>query len=320
MNIEAQQLDRSARTKLHNIDCDIHPKSSLYARSDVNIFFWLPKTAGGTISAGIRSDPAVEWQYYVSPDGTPTPKAAQTWFGGHLHFGHHLIYNAQPVYFTILRDPIERLISEFFYHHQHKLPGIHIPDDEIVPAFIRMVEAAPHLNYCSYMFSDYCAQKETAHQGLPAWDGNPITGFELIVRRDKRYGYLTENVSFENVNVDEAFWRASNNLRSMRFIGFFDDLEDTVARLNREFGLNISLNIRMHETSWKPELADLPGYVGSMLRRKTEADYELLRAAERVSTGPLTKPYRFWRKKMYSVGTALRAFAHPKKFIRRTRS
>jgi hypothetical protein len=127
-----------------------------YPRSDVRIFFWLPKTAGGTLAQGIRSDPAVQWQYWVSPDAVPAPSDSQTWFGGHLHFGH-LIYNAQPVYFTILRDPIERLISEFFYHHQHDLPGIYIPDDQIVPAFTRMVEAAPHLNYCSYMFSDYCA-------------------------------------------------------------------------------------------------------------------------------------------------------------------
>ena len=29
MNIEARQIDRSAKTKLQIIDCDIHPKSSL---------------------------------------------------------------------------------------------------------------------------------------------------------------------------------------------------------------------------------------------------------------------------------------------------
>jgi hypothetical protein len=92
-----------------------------YARSDINIFFWLPKTAGGTLAQGIRSDPGVQFQDAVSPDAMPVPSDAQTWFGGHLHFGHHLIYNARPVYFTILRDPIERLISEFFYHHQHDL-------------------------------------------------------------------------------------------------------------------------------------------------------------------------------------------------------
>lgn len=277
-----------------------------YPRSDVRIFFWLPKTAGGTLAQGILSDPAVKFQYWTSPDELAAPSDAQTWFGGHLHFGHHLIFNAQPVYFTILRDPIERLTSEFFYHHHHQLPGIYIPDDQIVPAFIRMVEAAPHLNYCSYMFSDYCAQKEAAHDGLAAWDGNPTTGFELVVRRNKRYGFLTENVAFERVNIDEALRRASKNLRAMRFIGFFDRLEDAAARLNREFGLNVGLDIRMHETAWKPKLADLPGHVGAMLRRKTEADYEFFREAERAPTAVLPKAYRLWRSVFRSRAAWLR--------------
>lgn len=265
-------------------------------RSDIRVFFWLPKTAGGTLAASIRSSPGVQWLFWISPDAIPAPSSDQIWFGGHLHFGHHLFYNAKPMYFTILRDPIERLISEFFYHHQHNLPGIYIPDDEIVPAFARLVEAAPHLNYYSYMFSDYCVEKEIADEGLPPWDGTPVTGFNLIVRRDQRYGYLVENVPFHKVNIDEAFRRASKNLLSMHFIGFFDRLGETTAFLNREFGLNAGLDMRMHETAWKPNLDDLPGHIAAMLRRKTEADYEFLRAAQQAPAAALSPPNRFWRK------------------------
>ena len=209
--------------------CSGTPREFLAALGVADHDHFEPALGGAAVRAyqGILSDPAaVKFQYWISPDELPAPSDAQTWFAGHLHFGHHLIYNAQPVYFTILRDPIERLISEFFNHHHHPQPGIYIPDDQIVPAFIRMVEAAPQLNYYSYMFSDYCAQKEAAHQGLAAWDGNPTTGFELVVARNKRYGVLTENVAFECVNVGEALRRASKNLHAMRFIGFFDRLND----------------------------------------------------------------------------------------------
>jgi hypothetical protein len=159
-----------------------------------------------------------------------------------------------------------------------------------------MVEAASHLNYCSYMFSDYCVQKEAAHQGLSVWDGDPVRGLDLIARRNERYGFLAENVSFENINVDEAFRRASMNLLSMQFIGFFDYLTHAAARLDHEFGLKVDLDIRRHETPRKPRLADLPSNVGAMLKRKTEADYEFFHEAERSPTAALPWPYRSWRK------------------------
>ena len=171
------------------------------------------------------------------------------------------------------------------------MPGIFIPDDEIVPAFVRLVEATPHLNYYCYTFSAYCAQKEAAHLGLSAWAGDPTKGYELIKGRDKRFGFLVENVAFEKIGIDGALRRASNNLDSMQFIGFFDHLENATARLKREYGLNVALNTRMHETIRKPKLADLPGHIGAMLKRKTEADYEFFREAKQAPTAVLPKAY-----------------------------
>jgi hypothetical protein len=264
-------------------------------RSDVHIFFWLPKTSGGTLTTGIDNNPGVQRQLWPSPRELLAPSSAEIWFGGHLHFGHHLIYHAEPSY-TVLRDPIERLISEFFYHHQHQLPGIFIPDDEIVPAFIRLVEAAPHLNYCSYMFSDYCFVKEAAAEGLPPWRGCPIAALDLLARRNERYGYLAENVPFHKIDVEEAFRRASKNIQLMRFIGFFNHLPETTTRLKREFAISVGLDLRMHKTTWKPHLDDLPSHVAAMLKRKTEADYELIHEAQSAPTAALPRAYRWWRK------------------------
>jgi hypothetical protein len=249
-------------------------------RSDLRFFFWMPKTAGGTLAAGIRSNPGVQWPTgLLSPGDLPAPSSDQVWFGGHMAFGLHLIYNAEPAYFTVLRDPIDRLISEFFYHHQHPLPGIFIPDDEIVPAFIRLVEGAKHLNYYSYMFSDYCFVKESAATGGKIWDGDSAAALDLIAKRDRRYGFLSENVPFEQVDVDEAFRRALRSLALMRFVGFFDQLGDAKRCLKREFGLRVGLDHCVHKTKWKPRLEDLPGHVAKMLVSKTEADYEFFRSA-----------------------------------------
>jgi hypothetical protein len=255
-------------------------------RADMRFFFWLPKTAGGTLRLGIKDNPWARWPAYPSipsPDTLPAPSSAQLWVGGHMTFGLHLVYNAEPVYMTVLRDPIERLISEFFYHHQHDIPDIFIPDNELIPAFIRVVEAAEHLNVYSYMFSDYCFAKESIETGQGAWNGNPEVAFDLALRRSERLGFLTENIVFQNVNVEETFRKASNNIRSMRFIGFFDRFDNTLAYLRDEFGLDISRETRIHETRWKPPVEDLPGHIRDMLARKTEADREFFQNARQMA-------------------------------------
>jgi hypothetical protein len=209
----------------------------------------------------------------------PVPSADRLWVGSHSAFGLHLIYNAEPIYFTILRDPIERLISEFFYHHQHNLPGVFIPDHELIPAFIRLVESAEHLNYYCYMFSDYCFKKESIEAGLGAWNGNIATAFDLAVRRIERLAFLAENIPFQDVNVDEAFGKASRSVLSMRFVGFFDRFDRTTAYLKREFGLNVERRTRIHKTRWKPSQKDFPHHIRAMLTRKTEADYNIYQIA-----------------------------------------
>ena len=140
--------------------------SATQARNDIRIFFWLPKTAGGTIAAGIRTNAGAKWLGAINPEAVPASSYEQIWVGGHTSFGDHLIYDSKPLYFTVLRDPIDRLISEFFYAHQQRPPELFIPATEIGPSFKRLVEAGPHLNYYSYMFSAYCFEKEVAERGL----------------------------------------------------------------------------------------------------------------------------------------------------------
>jgi hypothetical protein len=247
-------------------------------RADMRFFFFMPKTAGGAIATGIRANVRAQWPldpYYPSPKALAPPSSDQIWLGGHTAYGLHLIYNAEPVYMTILREPVERLISEFFYHHRHPLPGIFIPDDELLPAFIRIVEAATHLNFYSYMFSDYCFVKESIEANQGEGNSDTDTALDLLRRRERRLGFLAENIPFHSVDIDDSFQKASSNILSMRFVGFFDRLDDTAAYLRDEFGLKVSLKTRIHKTRWKPRAKDLPGHIQTMLIRKTEADRDI---------------------------------------------
>jgi hypothetical protein len=257
----------------------------------MRFFFHVPKTAGGTLGLGIRSNPHVHWPLdcdFPEPDALPSPSARQIWLGGHCAFGLHEVYGAEPFYITVLREPVERLISEFFYTHDHKRPGLFLPHDERIPAFIRHVEAASHLNAYCHLFSDYCFVKEDGEAGMENWEGKVATVFDLLRRRNQRRGFLAENVSFDAVDVSVAYRKASNNIRQfMRFVGFFDRLDETVAYLQSEHGLAVSLEPHIHKTAWMPRAADLPAHIQAVLRRRTEADCELFHSTRRARSGLL---------------------------------
>ena len=253
-------------------------------RADMRFYFWLPKTAGGTIANGIRRHTNVKWLDYPRPDVADALSAtSQIWMGGHHAYGLDRIYNSEPIYLTVLREPIERMISEFFYHHSHKQPDIYIPDDELIPAFTRLVETAAHLNYYSYMFSDYCFAKESIEAGQGPWNGNIFTAHDLILRRDERLGFLVEKIPFQDVNIETTFQRASKNILNMSFIGLFDRLSDTTAYLKAAFGLDVGLATRSHETRWCPAMEDLPGHIQAMLKNKTQADSEFFHSTRPVA-------------------------------------
>ncbi len=85
------------------------------------------------------------------------------WVDGHTSFGLHHLHGMTPTYLTVLRDPVDRLISEFFFLHAHQ--EFFIPEHERLSAFIQSTKSQPHLNYYCSMFSAYCFDKQAAISG-----------------------------------------------------------------------------------------------------------------------------------------------------------
>jgi hypothetical protein len=250
-------------------------------RSDLWILYHLPKTGGGTISQTLRSNEKVVWPIadiisgFRNPSEMPAPSDKMLWQGGHVTFGLHEIYDAIPRYMVVLREPIDRLISEFFYAHAQSWPGIFLPEAERLPAFIRFVEAAPHLNYYSHMLSDYCFVKEGA------WEGTPAHALQLVRQRRMRFGFLATRVDFAAVDPHESFGRATGNLATFAHVGRFEDLAATAAWFE-SIGLSIDLTVRVNVTLHRPAWDDLPDNIKKALAAKTEADHELYREATRA--------------------------------------
>jgi hypothetical protein len=258
---------------------------SLRTRTDLWIFFHLPKTAGGTIFHSIRSGDRKNWplpdgRAHFEPDQMPPPSRRILWQGNHVAFGLHALYEAAPNYVTVFREPCERLLSEFFYSSAQNNPLIFRPEQERLPAFIRFVEEAPHLNYYCHMLSAYCFEKEGK------WDGTPAQALALLDARIERLGFLSSRIDYGECDPNADFKKASTTLREFRYVGVYEALQGVADWFARR-GVLIRMDERYHVTDFKPELSALPQSTRTALLRKTEADravYEAARAINKVQT------------------------------------
>jgi len=91
-------------------------------RSDRLIFLHIPKTAGVNVrellarqypgpQTFIRGAPEHQTLFHMSRGERETYRVV----GGHFRFGLHILFDSPSRYLTLLRDPIERVISHYSY-------------------------------------------------------------------------------------------------------------------------------------------------------------------------------------------------------------
>src|SRR6266496_250353 len=102
------------------------------AAEEAVIFLHVPKTAGTTLNR------LIEWEYPLFEMYSVDPvffrlSAAHLWqlpaqrlertrmFKGHMLFGLHKILPQRATYITVLREPIDRVISAFYFMRSYML-------------------------------------------------------------------------------------------------------------------------------------------------------------------------------------------------------
>ena len=106
------------------------------AAEEAVIFLHVPKTAGTTLNR------LIEWEYPLFQMYSVDPvffrwSASHLWrlppqrlkktrvFKGHMLFGLHKVLPQPATYISVLRDPIDRVISAFYFMRSYKLHPLH---------------------------------------------------------------------------------------------------------------------------------------------------------------------------------------------------
>ena len=122
----SEQAEKESRHLSHD------PASSANGSADAVIFLHLPKTAGTTVNRLIEWEYPLSEMYSIDPvlfewsaahlRKLPERRLRKTrMFKGHMLFGLHEVLPQPSTYITVLRDPVERVLSAFYFMRSYKL-------------------------------------------------------------------------------------------------------------------------------------------------------------------------------------------------------
>lgn len=225
-------------------------------RSDESIIFLhLPKTAGTTLNR------LIEWEYPLSEMYSVDPvlyewsaahlRQLPPWrlrkirmFKGHMTFGLHEVLPQPATYITVLRDPVDRVISAFYFMRSYKLHPLYWK-----------------LRRQKWTFEDYVRNS----------------------RRDNIQSKIVAGAKYEEPCTREIVERARYNLRRyFSVVGLSARLEESLALMKLRFGWKLSSYASFNVTRSRPKKRDLPEETVALIQQKNAFDIELYECAQEI--------------------------------------
>jgi len=223
------------------------------------IFLHLPKCAGTTLSRLIEWEYPARQIYSIDPSyfrwshrklmRLPSKRLARMLiFKGHMPFGLHARLPRPATYITFLREPIERVISEYYFMRHHRLH----------PQYRRLQTLS---------LEKYAAG--TPHHNVQT---------KLVSGRGDYPDFLAGDCN------DETLALAKNNLaKHFTFAGLTERFDEGLAALKLLFGWNLSRYAHFNVTGRvRPKKDTIPAGTQALIAERNKYDvrlYEYVRLA-----------------------------------------
>lgn len=227
------------------------------------IFLHLPK-AGGMTLHGILERRYPRKQIYTIDGAHPArsveqfqalPQAERARFRlvkGHLPFGlHHAVPNPS-TYITFLRNPVERVISQYYYAKSR-------PEHYLYA----------RLNSAGMSLYEYAARRLT-----PESSNQQTSILAGIQKRTWQMPITSETLALAKQNLQTHF----------RVVGLTEQFDTSLLLLQRAFGWSTPLYLRENVTADKPEAAQIDPRARALLTELNALDMELYAFARQLFT------------------------------------
>ncbi len=225
------------------------------AADEAVIFLHVPKAAGSTLNR------LIEWEYPLSEIYSIDP-VFYTWswahlqrlsqerlkktriFKGHMVFGLHAILPQPATYITVLREPVDRVLSAFYFMRSYKLH----------PLYWR-------LKFANYSLEDFVRRS----------------------RRENVQCKILAGAEYNEPCTAEICETAKENLlRYFSVVGLFERFEESLALMKLRFGWKLQRYSSFNVTRARPRKADIPRSTLDLIAEKNSFDISLYECAANV--------------------------------------
>ena len=293
---------------------NLTPRQSVGPQANIVIFDHIPKAAGGFMfglfAPNISESPSdiQNWHktpYYNVSHGMPNKEicpATNTLVWAHGLYGLHEYVDLTATYATVIRDPIERFISEYFWMAANSRTHQSISHRQVYESFVIDVDSLDNANFQTFHFSEPGRQ-------WPAQKWTHILGFD-------GYRAVFDHELMSKFPIATAYEKAMANLKThFTFVGISELAIESIFMMADLYGWKNLVhasnpNLRVNHAQQRPTIVELPIKTRRKLERITEADraiYDEYRhkfelAFEESDYGPA-----LMEMKSYLVGSELSA-------------
>jgi hypothetical protein len=226
------------------------------------IFIHVPKAAGTTLNR------LIEWEYPLLQIYSVDPyffkwSSAHLWrlskrrlkrfrvFKGHMMFGLHEILPQPATYITILRDPVDRVMSAFYFMRNYKL----------------------HPLYWKFRRENWT-----------------LEDFVTRLPRDNVQCKFIGGAVYEEPCTAEICERAKENLvRHFSVAGLLERFEESLALLKLRFGWRLNNYSSFNVTRTRPNKRDLPKSTLELIQERNRFDIELYECGAQLFQAAVNK-------------------------------
>lgn len=238
------------------------------------LFMHIQKTAGTSLVNMARhyyGSSIVSHADYCS--STPEELSKYNFVSGHFGYAYARRLMSGRYTFTFLRDPLERVLSFYFFCRSRELVRYEIyrlAHDHELPEFLEMCMADPFLK-------------------MQVWN-NQV--WQLA------YGYtLPDTLTLEDFSPDQLLELSKDHLQAFSLVGFTETFDKDAATICQALKFPRRRRnqpyLKENATPQRPQLSDQPASTREMLMKITELDRELYSYARGLAMQP-AKSWFVW--------------------------
>ncbi|HEX8649823.1 MAG TPA: sulfotransferase family 2 domain-containing protein [Pyrinomonadaceae bacterium] len=292
-----------------------HPDGNIETEDKALLFLHIPKAAGTTLHSVIERQFAPSVTFTISGAGSPQgikefislpPEQRERirLLKGHMPYGLHKYLSVPATYITMLRDPVDRVISHYYFARKNPAHYLH---QEVTSKKMTLADFVG-----SGLSTELTNDQTRLISGVEKVNTRLLDGTERRTLRADPEPVTREMLEIAKRNLREHF----------AAVGLFGSFDESLLLFKKVLGWTNVYYVRLNVTKDRPAKRQVPGEERALIERYNELDLELYEYARlrfeeaiRAEGAGFQHELRSFQRKNRLYETALKGYARTREVI-----